>query len=267
MKHVTAIAGRELRSPCSSRPSPYVVLTLWSVLAGSAFIIFLLSFQENLIRYQQFQLYEQLQQMNLNDSLIAEFYGFMWFTLVFLIPGITMGLFASEKANGTEELLLTSPITIWETVLGKFLAAAAFVGCMMAIVAFYPALLFVYGDPEIGKTAAGLLGLFLVSLTYVAVGAFASSLTRSQLIAFILGIVLLFVIGMILPVIGEFALGRDAGGSDGALAQTLRYMSTGVHFEQMLQGLVETKDVAYYGVAIGVFLVLTKTAVESARWR
>jgi len=266
MRHVGAIASRELRSFFVS-PVAYVVLTMWSVLAGTFFLSSLIGFQEDLIRAQQFQALDALEQMNLNDGLILPFYGSMWIVLLFALPAITMGLFASEKANGTEELLLTSPVTIWEIVLGKFLAGVGFVSLMMAIVAFYPGLLFVYGDPEWGKTLSGLLGLFLVSVTYVSVGGFASALTRNQLVAFVLSLVLLLVIGMMLPFIVELGVARDALGSSSALADVMRYIGTGEHFEQLLRGLVDTRDLAYFAIVTATFLWLTKTALESVRWR
>ena len=127
--------------------------------------------------------------MNLNDQLIAPFYMTMWIVLIFLVPAVTMGLFASEKANGTDELLYTSPIRVWEIVSGKFVAGFAFVAIMTGIVGFFPLILFIYGDPEVGKTLSGLLGLLLVSMAYVGVGALASSITRNQLIAFVLTMV------------------------------------------------------------------------------
>ena len=99
-----------------------------------------------------------------------------------------MGLFAAEKANGTEELLLTSPFTFWELVIGKYLAAAVFVALLIAILGLFTGIIFLYGEPEVAKTLSGLLGLLLVGLTYAAVGAFASSVTRNQLIAFFLAL-------------------------------------------------------------------------------
>ena len=158
-------------------------------------------------------------------------------------------------------------LALAKAVLGKFLAGAGFAFLMMAVVAFFPAVLFLYGDPEFGKTAAGVVGLFLVTLTYVAVGGFASSLTRNSLIAFVLSFVLLLVLGMMLPFIVEIGVARDGLGRDNTLAEVMRWVSTGSHYEQMLQGLVETKDLAYFAIVICGFLLLTKTAVESVRWR
>ena len=264
MRHVGAIAGRELKSLFAS-PVAYAVLVLFAVLAGFFFLTGVLQFQDYVVRMQSFQLSEQLAELNLNDHVIAPFIHVMSIVLLFLIPGITMGLFASEKANGTQELLLTSPITIWELVIGKFLAAAAFVTLLVAVLAIYPAILFWYGDPEIGKTLAGLAGLWLVGVTYAAIGGFASAVTQSQLIAFFLAFVLLLVLWML----GFLA---DLGAAGGAVpnegvASVLRWLSSAEHFEAMVMGLVDSQHVAYFAAMIAGFLIATKAAVESVRWR
>ncbi len=266
MRHVGTIAGRELRDLFVS-PVAYVVLTVWAVLAGTFFLSSLISFDQQLAQASQLGVSEYLARMNLNDDLIAPFFGSMWIVLLFLIPAITMGLFANEKSNGTEELLFTSPISIWEIVAGKYLAGAGFAFILTGIVAFFPCILFIYGDPEVGKTASGLLGLLLVSLAYVAVGAFASSLTRNQLIAFVLTMVLLLVMGLMLPFIVEIGAGGDAGGSGLGIGATMRYISTGGHFERLLSGLVDSSDLTYFAIVIGICLLLAKASLESARWR
>ncbi len=266
MRHTGTIAMRELRSLFIS-PVAYIVLTLWSVIAGTFFLASLIGFQERLIQLKQFQMLQQIEQMNLNDNLIEPFIGSMWVILLFLLPAVTMGLVSTEKANGTDELLLTSPISIWEIVLGKFLAGAGFVTVMSLIIAFFPAILFAYGEPEVGKTLSGLLSLLLVSMTYVAVGVFASSLTRNQLIAFILTFVLLLILGMMLPFIVEISMAGSGMGRDSAISQVVNWMSTGSHVERMLKGLIDTADLAYFVLASAVFLVLSKTVIESARWR
>ncbi len=260
MRHVSSVAGRELRGLFVS-PVAYAVLSLFAVLAGVFFVVTVGAFHEFIQRLQQFQAFDQLSELNLNDHLIGQFYQSMSVVLLFLIPGITMGLFASEKTNGTQELLLTSPLTIWDIVLGKFVAGAIFVTLLTAIVGLYPALLFVYGDPEVGKTLTGLLGILLVGWTYVAIGGFASSLTRSQVIAFLLTFVLLLVL-LILPAVSDLGVAGSAGTGD-----LLRYLSTDVHFEDLAKGLVDTADLAYFALMIGSFLIMTKTAVESIRWR
>lgn len=266
MRHIVSIAGRELQSFFVS-PVAYVVLTLWAVMAGTFFIANLVGFLSERDRAMQMQAIEYVEQLNLNDGLILPFLGSMWIVLLFLLPAVTMGLFAAEKANGTDELLLTSPVTIWEIVLGKFFAGATFAVLMTAVVAFFPGILFVYGDPELGKTLAGLLGLLLVSVTYVAVGAFASSLTRNQLVAFMTGLVLLLVMGMILPFVVKAGIAGQAMAGESWLADVMDYVATGGHTEKLLGGLVDTADLGYFVVAIALFLCLTKTAVEAVRWR
>jgi ABC-2 type transport system permease protein len=265
VKHLGAIAGRELRSYFVS-PVAYVVLSLFAVLGGFFFVASVLSFDANVSQAMQFQAADFLKELNLNDFLIMPFFQIMWIVVLFLVPGLTMGLFASEKTNGTQELLMTSPITIWELVLGKFLAAAAMVTLLVVMLGLWVGILFLYGDPEPLKTLAGLLALWLVGLTYAAVGCFASSVTRNQLIAFFLALVLL----LILWLVGVVA---DLGGAGGAAAagsgvsDVLRWLSSAEHFEGLMKGLVDTRDLVYFGFLIAVFLLLTKTSVESVRWR
>lgn len=260
MKHVGSVAGRELRGLFVS-PVAYGVLALFAVVAGVFFIASAAFFSEWTLRLQSFQAFDELAKWNLNDQLIGQFYQSMSVVLLFLLPGVTMGFFAAEKTNGTQELLLTSPLTIWEIVLGKFLAGALFTAVLVAIVGLYPAILFVYGDPEVGKTLSGLLGLLLAGWTYVAIGIFASSVTRSQVLAFLLTFVVLIIL-LILPAFSELG-GAGASG----VSALMRWISADAHLSELVKGLVDTADLAYFAVMIGCFLVLTKASVESVRWR
>ncbi len=261
MKHVPTVAWRELRSLFVS-PVAYGVLSLFAVLAGLFFVLGVAAFNTWVLQLEQYQALDQLQKINLSDHLVAQFYDSIGVILLIAVPGITMGLFAAEKTNGTQELLLTSPLTIWDVVLGKFAAAAAFIAILVAVVAAFPGLLFVYGDPEVGKTVSGLLGLLLMGWTYVSIGVFASSMTRSQVVSFLITIVLLLVL-LLMPALSELGVLGGASGLGGALD----WISTGEHFQQLLKGLVDTRDLAYFAVIIGSFLLLTKASVESVRWR
>jgi ABC-2 type transport system permease protein len=261
VRHVPTVAWRELRSLFVS-PVAYGILSLFAVLAGLFFILGVAAFNTWVLQLQQFQAFDQLEKINLSDHLVSQFYDSMGVVLLFLVPGITMSLFAAEKTNGTQELLLTSPLTIWDVVLGKFAAGAAFIAILVAMVAAFPGLLFVYGDPEVGKTVAGLLGLLLVGWTYVSIGAFASSVTRSQVVSFLIAFVLLLCL-LLMPAISELGVLGGATGIGGAL----QWVSTGQHFQQLMKGLVDTSDLIYFAVIIGAFLLLTKASVESVRWR
>lgn len=265
MKHIGHIAGRELHSLFVS-PVAYVVLTLWSVLAGFFFLSAISSFKLEIMRMQQYGVFDQVRGMNLNDHVFVPFLGSMWIVLVFAIPGVSMGLLAAEKNNGTQELLLTTPLSIWEIVLGKYLAGACFALLMVAIVACFGGLLFVYGDPEVGKTAAGLLGLLFVSLAYMAVGVLASSLTSNYLIAFFVSFGTLLTL-LLVPFIAEMVSAGQSPGASRVLADGLRWLGTGGHFEQIAKGWIDTADLAYFAVFISACLILAKTSVESVRWR
>jgi len=265
VKHLLPIAGRELRSYFVS-PVAYVVLVLFAVLGGFFFVASVLSFDANVSQAQQFQAFEFLNELNLNDHLLMPFYQIMWIVVLFLVPGLTMGLFATEKTNGTQELLMTSPITIWELVLGKFLAAAAMVTLLVLMLGAWTGILFLYGDPEPAKTLSGLLGLWLIGLTYAAVGCFASSLTRNQLIAFFLALVLLLILWL-LAVVADLGAAGGAAAAGSRLSDVLRWLSSADHFEDLMKGLVDTRSLAYFVFMIGTFLLLTKAAVESVRWR
>ncbi len=266
MRHIPAIAGRELGAFFGS-PVAYVVLTLWSVLAGTFFLSSLATFNEQIQLAQQYQKLDAFPHLNLNELVVQPFYSAIWGFMALFMPAVTMPLFSAEKMQGTDELLLTSPIGIWEIVVGKFLAAAGFALVMMGIVFFYPGMLLVFGDSDPGTTFAGLLGLVLTALCYVAAGAFASSLTRSQLIAYMLSFMLVVVGLIMLPFLVEISGIGTGNPATELLGRFTRWLASGHHFNALLQGAVSTADVAYFAVMVGIFLVLTKASVESARWR
>jgi ABC-2 type transport system permease protein len=259
VRHVASIAGRELHSLFVS-PVAYGVLSLFSVLAGMFFMIFMNAFEQYFFRLQQDP--AQLANLNINDQLLSQFYDSVSFIMLLMIPGITMGVHAAEKANGTEELLLTSPLTIWDIVLGKFAAGAIFIAVMVGIVGLFASVLFLHGDPEVGKTASGLIGLLLIGWTYVAIGGVASAIARSQTVAFLIALVASLTL-LLMPGIAELGIAGNAPG----VADTLRYFSVQLHFDPLLNGLVDTADIGYFAVMIGSFLIITKAIVESVRWR
>jgi ABC-2 type transport system permease protein len=190
VRHAPAIAARELRGLFST-PIAWVLLAGYMVLSGFFFFVGLGIFLQQLQQIQAMQLFDYLSRLNLNSYVIAPGLGSCSFILLFVVPLITMRVFAEERANGTFELLLTSPLTVWEIVLGKFFAVLAFVALLVAVSALFPALLFLYGDPEPLQTVAGLIGLFAFGAALASMGCFASSLTRSQIVAAVVSILTL----------------------------------------------------------------------------
>ena len=258
MRHAVAIAGREFKSLFST-PVGFVLTAGYLVLAGYFFFLGLAVFLQNLQVVQTIQRFELLEQLNLGDQVIAPSFGSFSVVFIFLLPLITMRVFAEERANGTLELLLTSPLTVWEIVIGKYLGVLAVVGLLVGISALFPALLFWYGDPEALRTLSGLIALFGYGAALAALGCFASALTSSQMIAGIITIIVGLVL-YLLEYVAQFA-------PEGTVRDVIRYISIGPHLEPALRGEVRSEDLVYYGVFVAMMLALVRLTVESFRWR
>lgn len=177
---------------------------------------------------------------------------------LFLIPMITMRLFAEEKRAGTFELLATSPITDLEIILGKWLAAVALYASILAISALDIAILFAYGKPEIAPIAVAYLGLLLQGACLLAIGTFISNTTRHQLVAG----AATFAVCLLLWVL-DWVSSYDTSASGKVIA----YLSVMSHFESFAKGVLDSKDVIYYLSVIFFGLFLTKQSLEFLRWR
>jgi ABC-2 type transport system permease protein len=258
VRHAPVIASREIRSLFST-PVAYVLLAGYLVLAGYFFFLGLAVFLENLQLVQAVQRFDLLERFNLNAQVITPALGSFSVVFIFLIPLVTMRVFAEERSNGTLELLLTSPLTVWELVLGKYLAVLAIVGILVGFSALYPVLLLSYGDPELLQTLAGLIGLFLYGAALGALGCFASVLTRSQIVAGVVAII----VGLMLYLL-EFVAQLAP---EGLLRELFHWVAIGPHFEPALRGEVRSEDLVYYGVLVSFLLMLVRMAVESFRWR
>jgi gliding motility-associated transport system permease protein len=178
--------------------------------------------------------------------------------LIFTVPAITMRMFPEEKRSGTYELLLTSPVRVGEIVLGKFFGGLVLVLLMVALSGFFGVLLLVYGNPELPMMLTGFLGLALMALSFLAIGTLVSSFTDNVVIAYtgsLFALLLLYTIGW---------LGETVQGPWGAF---VKYISITDHFQELLKGLVDTKDLVYFATLLVVGLFLTQRSVESVRWR
>jgi ABC-2 type transport system permease protein len=258
VRHVGTIAARELRSLFAT-PVAYVLLALFLVIAGYFFFIGLAVFLQEIQMIQAMRRMELLGQWNLNQRVIAPAFGTFSVIFLLLIPLLTMRAFAEERALGTVELLLTSPLTTWEVVLGKYLALCAMVGVLVGLAALYAGLLFVYGNPEPWLTGAGLLALLLYGAALAALGFFVSTLTRSQLIAALVALIVGLVL-FLLDVVAQIS-------PPGPAQEVLRFLGIRSHFENLLGGNVRSEDLVYFGAVIVLFLTLARTSVESLRWR
>jgi ABC-2 type transport system permease protein len=257
VKNILAIAAKDIRSQFVS-PIAYVVLTGYLLLAGWFFFNLLFRFNFLLQLYLSFRNPEAMQRLNLNEFVIAPLLHNLSVILVILIPVITMRSFAEEKKSGTYELLMTSPLSVTEIVLGKFFGAFAFVLIMVLLTGVFPLILVLYGNPEPGIILSGYLGLLLLATAFVSVGLLTSSLTDNQIIAAVSCLVAL----LLLYVIAWPA--DNAGSGMGAL---LKYASLTEHFGEMVKGVIDTRDLTYFLSVIVFALFLTQRSVESLRWR
>jgi ABC-2 type transport system permease protein len=257
MKNALTIAGKEIQS-YFVQPVAYVVMTVFMLLSGFFFFALLRRFNVILQIYAAMQNVGAMQRYNLNQMVIEPLLHNMAIVLVILVPAITMRSFAEEKRTGTYELLLTAPLRTSEIVAGKFIAGSVLVLIMIALSAIFAIILAAFGNPEISLMFSGYLGLALLGVSFVSVGIFTSSLTQNQIIAAISS----FGVLLLLYVISWPA---QAGGT--SLSGLLHYLSLPDHFSQMVQGIIDTKDIIYFFSLILIALFLTQRSVESARWR
>ncbi len=255
MHNILTIAGKEIRSLFVS-PIAYVVLTGFLLLGGWFFFNLLFRFTYMLSLYTGLQNTEGLQSLNLNEYVMAPLLHNLTIVLVIMIPIITMRAFAEEKRSGTYELLLTSPLRVTEIVLGKLLGALAFLAVMILLTAIYPAILLLYGNPELGIVAAGYLGIFLLAAVFVSVGLLTSSLTENQIVAAVTCFVILLLL---------YVISWPAETSGLALGNMLKYLSIVEHFSELVKGIIDTRDIVYFLSLIVLSLFLTHRAVEASR--
>ncbi|MEW6442963.1 MAG: ABC transporter permease [bacterium] len=253
------VAGRELRSYFVS-PIAYVVLTGYVVLSGWFFFNLLVQFNRVLGMYEMMRRQDVAMQMNLNDMVMTPLFYNMTIVLLIMIPLITMRLFAEEKKLKTDELLLTSPLSIQSIVTGKYLASLCFFVLILLLTGIYPWILFHYGSPapEAGSILAGYLGLFLLGSSFIAVGLFASSLTENQIVAAVICFVTLLLF---------FVIGWPAETVGSTPGKVLQYLSLIEHFNDFPKGLIESRHLVFFVSFILFALFLTKRSIESFRWR
>lgn len=254
MRNVLIIWRKELRSYFVS-PVAYILLAMFAIIFG---FFFWNSLGYFVYMGMESQMRGQPMPMNLNEELIRPLLSNISVVGLFLIPMITMRLFAEEKRTGTIELLVTSPIRDVEVILGKWLAAVSLYACMLLLTAINFAFLFKYGHPDWKPLAIGYLGLLLQAGALLAIGTFISTLTKNQIVAgaATFGVCLLL-----------WVLEWVSGYETATWARVLSYMSVITHFESFAKGVLATKDAVYYVTVIFLSLFLTARSMESLRWR
>ena len=239
MRNVGIIMRRELASYFAT-PLAYVYILIFLVLAN-AFTFYLGGFYE------------------LGQADLGAFFGFVPFLYLFLIPAVAMKLWAEERNSGSIELLMTQPITLRDAVLGKYLAAWLFVAIALALT--FPLWITVnyLGGPDNGAILAAYLGSLLLAGGFLAVGSCMSALTRNQVVAFILGVVVCFAF-----VMAGFPMVIDLfrAWAPAPLVDAIASLSFLTHFQSIAKGVIDLRDLLYFAMLIGLFLYGTAIALE-----
>lgn len=242
MHTVTVILKRELASYFAT-PLAYVFILIFLVLASS-FTFYVGGFYER------------------GQADLLPFFNFHPWLYLFLIPAVSMRLWAEERASGSVELLLTLPVTVWQAVLGKFLAAWAFVALALALT--FPLWITVnyLGAPDNGVIVAAYLGSLLMAGGFLAIGSCASALTRSQVVAFIVAVVACFVF-----LLAGFPLVLDAfrAWAPQGLVDAIASLSFLAHYEAIAKGVLDLRDVLYFLMTIAFFLTATGLVLDARK--
>ncbi len=255
MSNVLTIAQKELRSYFVS-PIAYVVIGLFAVLFG-VFFISSLSF---ILRVSlQAGMMQGAPPININEYMIRPLFGNTGVIMLFVLPMITMRSYAEEKRSGTIELLLSSPLTDMQIILGKFLGAVTLFAMMLGVTAIPMGFLFYYGEPELAPVLSGYLGLSLMGASFISIGLLISSATKNQVVAGMITFAVLLLFWVI------SWLGDPASGSTSS--QVLAYLSVLDHFDDFSKGVIDTSHLVYYLSFITLGLFLTAKSVDSVRWR
>jgi ABC-2 type transport system permease protein len=255
MQYVLAIWQREMKSYFVS-PIAYVVLTVFLALTGFFFYSILTAVVQSTM--MQSQMGQGMQPVDVPGIVSRSFFGTMSVVLLFMIPMLTMGLFAEEKKRGTIELLLTTPVSNFQAMMGKYLASLTFLVIMFLASGVTMSALFFYGHPELKPMLGGYLGLLLYGAALLAVGLFISTLTENQIVA----VVITFGVILVLWLIESFSTGAM-----GVTKDVLSYLSVIGHLDDFIKGVIDTSHVIFYLTFAFVGLFLTYRSLESMRWK
>jgi ABC-2 type transport system permease protein len=256
MKGLYAVYRKEI-SHFFVSPIAYIVVGVFLLLTGFFFTRILVYLIEQAF---QMGMEGQFGGLDVPSLTVRDFFGVLSSILLFLTPILTMGIYAEERKRGTMELLMTSPVTDTEIVLGKYLASMTLFVIMLLPTMAYSAFAFFHSDPAAPWRVlfCAYLGAFLLGGVLFAIGAFFSSLTENQLIA----AVLTFGAFLILWVI-DFG----SRGSSGGIGAVVQYLSVIRHYDDFTRGVIDTSSLIYYASFIFLGLFLTVRSIDSMRWR
>ena len=184
----------------------------------------------------------------IGQATLQPFFSIAYWTLFFFIPALTMKMLSEEKRIGTMELLLTKPVSDWQVIFGKFIASLELIGIALLFTLPYYITVSIIGPVDHGAVLCGYLGMILMSMAFISIGLFASSITNNQIVAFLLSLF----IGVFFLIIFDVLANNFIGG----FGQFLSYLSLSTHYESISRGVIDSRDVLYFlSIAyLGLFL-------------
>jgi ABC-2 type transport system permease protein len=191
-----------------------------------------------------------------SEANLRSFFNLLPMTFSLVIPAITMRLFAEELHSGSYEMLLTLPVRQRDVVIGKFLASTVFVAIMLAPTLIYAVSIAFIGHLDPGPVIGGYLGAILLGAAFSAVGVFASSITRNQIVACIVGMVICFGLTLFDKMVFFFP---------GNIVEVFTYLAAATHFENISKGIIDTRDLLYFASVIFVFLYSSNLVMQTKR--
>ena len=256
MRNIIAVAGKELQAYFHS-PIAYLVMTVWTFLVGLIFYLSVGEYVNYSFRMEAMGGGQPLP--SLNEAIVrGMLQGFLMVVLLFMIPLITMRLYAEEKRSGTIELLLTSPLTDLEIILGKFLGALTLYGILVALTFLYVGVLFIYGNPSAKPLLANAAGMLLYGAALLALGMWVSTFTRNQIIAGVVSMVAFLVL---------YIFNWPSMFLDNKVVQIMASMAITTHIENFSKGVIQLSDVVYYLSVVVLGIFLTARSVEALKGR
>jgi ABC-2 type transport system permease protein len=253
MSNILAIAQKELRSYFAS-PIAYVIIGFFALVFGYFYIVSI-----NIFLQATMQMGIPGQgQININAMAIRPLLQNVSVVALFVLPLITMRTYSEEKRSGTIELLLTSPLTDFQIIMGKFAGAVALYGLMLAATLPHIAVLFIYGNPEWKPIVTGYAGLLLMGASFISMGLWISSLTKNQIVAGMVTFAMFLLLWTI-----NWAM--DSAGP--TMQKVLTAVSITDNFDDFSKGVIALRHVVYYISFITFGLFLTAKSVDSERWR
>jgi ABC-2 type transport system permease protein len=189
-----------------------------------------------------------------NQASLQSFFSIAFWTLFFFIPAMTMGLLAEERKSGTLELLVTKPVSDWQIITGKFLAAFLLISLSLALTLPYYISVASIGKIDHAAVWMGYLGLLFMSAAYISIGLFASSITGNQIVAFLIALFIGIFFHLIFGLIGS--------STTGWFASIMTYLSLSTHYESMARGVIDSKDLLYFLSIIFCALIGTELALS-----